>query len=87
MSGNAHEPRSKRDPAIRLRREGRILADLRHPLSRPILLIPPFSRHGRIVKAVNEIALEGGRPGRPRRGRILKRTVPERLRTLAASRT
>lgn len=75
MSGKAHEPRSKCDPAVRLRREGRILADLRHPLSRPILLIPPFSRHGRIVKAVNEIALEEGRPERqrPRRGRILKR--------------
>jgi len=79
MSDKAHEPRSKRDPAVSLRREGRILADLRHPLSRPILLIPPFSRHGRIVKAVNEIALqEEGCPGRnrPRRGRILKRHGP-----------
>ena len=78
MSGKAHEPRSKRDPAVRLRREGRILADLRHPLSRPILLIPPFSRHGRIVKAVNETALEEGRPGRkrPRRGHIIKRHGP-----------
>jgi len=78
MSGNANEPRSKRDPAVRLRREDRILADLRHPLSRPILLIPPFSRHGRIVKAVIEIALQEDRPGRnrPRRGRILKRYGP-----------
>jgi hypothetical protein len=78
MSGKDHEPRSKRGPAVRLRRESRILADLRHPLSLPFLLIPPFSRHGRIVKAVNAITLEEGHPGRkrPRRGHILKRHDP-----------
>ncbi len=78
MTGNAHEPpRSKRNPVVRARREGRILADLRHALSRPILLIPPFRRHGRIVKAAVKVALES-HPGheRPRRGRILKRHDP-----------
>ncbi|MBL8883173.1 MAG: hypothetical protein JNL45_08980 [Hyphomicrobium sp.] len=78
MTGNAHKPpRSKRNPVLQTRREGRILADLRHPLSRPILFIPPSGRHGRIVKAVVRIALENHQElKRPRRGRILKRHGP-----------
>lgn len=70
-------PHSKRNRVVQPRREGRILADLRHALSRPILLIPPSGRHGRIVKAVVRIALENHQElKRPRRGRILKRHGP-----------